>query len=209
MQRTRLIVNVDSDGVLYDMQTIFANRARAAYPENGLIDAEPADWAIETAWRMEPGAVRALFVRESKRGLFGHGHAYPGAIEFVHTLAEEHHVRIVTNKGPMGEAIEHAITDTVAFYGRHGLLQFVDLCFARSSHKQEFVADVVIDDHPGLGWAQPGAMNIMFDRPWNRNAFRGIAKWRDAETSVIRASSWDYVHALIDHQARVKGQTTT
>lgn len=188
-----LIINVDSDGVVYNMQTVLANRAKRAWPDNGHITDSPHSWSVSQAWQIDEADVRRLFEAESKRGLFSHGEAYPGAIEAVRKLSLEHRVRIVTNKGAMNGSAGFAIKDTVDFYDRHGLLMDVDLVFVRDSHKESHRADVVIDDHPGLTWAQPNALNLLFNRPWNVTNGLAEAGWRDANTSIIRAYSWDDV----------------
>lgn len=196
MPRT-LRINVDSDGVVYDMQTIFANRAKRHWPDNPLITSEPDQWDIHTVYGLEYEEVREMFRIEARRGLFGHGEAYPGAIDSLRRLSQSYNVRIVTNKAPMGTSAGHAAQDTADFYGRHGLLTDIDLVITRSFGKQDYPADVVIDDHPGMDWAQPHALNLLFDRPWNKDAFQWDSVWLDADRAVIRVFNWVQVEKEI------------
>lgn len=186
-----LTINIDSDGVVYNMQAVLAARAHRIWPDNPYILKEPNSWSIGEAWAIDERDIRRLFEDETKKGLFSAGEAYDGAIEAVRRLAEKHRVRIVTNKGEMNGSAGYAIRDTVDFYERHGLLSVVDLIFIRDDHKDLHKADVVVDDNPGLLWMQPRALNLLFNRPWNATAIN------PGSLPVIRTDGWGDIERRI------------
>ncbi len=185
-----MIINVDSDGVVYDFIGIVQRRLER-WLDRKL--ETPTSWQVENTWGITREDVVFHFEREAKHGVFQFGSPIPGAIDGLKALIDKgHQVRIVTNKAGMGRGTRAAIQDTAHWYGLKGLLGDLDLVFTRGYDKQAYPADVVIDDQPNLTWIQKNAANILFDQPWNQNlAVIPEGMW-------IRAADWDVVLELVD-----------
>ncbi len=185
-----MIINVDSDGVVYDFIGIVQMRLERWLDR----DLEtPTSWNVEETWGISKEDVRFHFEREAKHGVFQFGAPVTGAIAGLRALIDSgHQVRIVTNKAGMGRGTQAAIQDTAHWYGLKGLLGDLDLVFTRGYDKQNYPADVVIDDQPNMSWTQKEAVNILFDQSWNKNLTgSGDGMW-------IRAADWNVVLELVD-----------
>jgi 5' nucleotidase, deoxy (Pyrimidine), cytosolic type C protein (NT5C) len=187
-----MIINVDSDGVVFDMVGILTRRS-----ETKLGRDLPAvtSWDFKN-WGSTPAEIRLMFEDEARQNLFGMGAAIPGAVDGIFRLVNAgHQVRIVTNKGTkaLGRGSKNAMQDTVQWYYGIGLLGVVDLVFVEGG-KQGYPADVVVDDKPDMSWAQADAVNILFHQPWNQ------ATWSPPESDRVwyRAVGWREVLELVE-----------
>ena len=120
-------------------------------------------------WGIEKSEFYHLFHRAiAEDELFSRGMEVEGAVDAINELARAgHRLRIVTSKRLRNdESSLKAQKQTLTWLYTHGLLGLVEVSFA--TNKQGYNAHVVIDDKPTLAWAQSGALNILFDQPWNR-----------------------------------------
>ena len=187
------VINVDSDGVVYDMVGIVKNRLQRKLDRDLPV---PDDWHFGS-WGLDPSEIRSMFEDEARHNLFGLGAAVTGAVEGIFRLVNAgHQVRIVTNKGwsALGKGSKNAMQDTVQWYYGVGLLGLVDLVFVENG-KQGYPADVVIDDKPDLTWVQADAVNILFDQPWNQK-LSGVTEL--TEGSWYRAENWRDVLEVVE-----------
>jgi hypothetical protein len=126
--------------------------------------------------------------------LFQIGVEIPGAVNGVRQLiGQGHRVRIVTSKKlryPLSTLKAQKQTLTWLFYQK--LLNDVEVAF--TTDKQGYEADVVIDDKPTLKWAQRGALNLLFNQPWNQ-----IATF-DHIPEIRRVFDWTDVLRLIERE---------
>ena len=184
-----MIINADSDGVVYDFMDL-ARRRLERKLERPLDP--PRSWNPEETWGISEADLVYHFQEEARNGVFQFGSPIPGAIDGLRSLVDSgHQVRIVTNKGSMGRGARAAIKDTVHWYALQGLLGDVDLVFTRGYGKQDYPADVVIDDQPNMAWTQEGAANILFNQPWNQSTGSAKGMW-------IRAGNWAEVLELVE-----------
>lgn len=188
----RLTVNVDMDGVVYD----FVEAMRHEFRWRGFDTSIPEEWSFEKAW----GVSRDKFVEVMYEGIldervFGHGldrviEGAPDALRGLHHRG--HHIRIVTNKSHFPEPVRTmAIKNTMTFLRVEGI-PYDDIVFM-SKDKLGYPADVVVDDKGDTrGWAQPHALNLLFDQPWNQkvetNGLSTVTRahgWRDAYDRIL------------------------
>ncbi len=185
-----MIINVDSDGVVYDMMGILTRRTEVRL-QRSLPMTE--DFGL-TNWNLSKDEIDQIFEFESQQHLFDFGEAIKGAVHGVLGLTDNHQVRIVTNKSlkALGRGAMPAMQDTVSWYQGVGLLGLVDVVFTNGYGKQAYPADIVIDDQPNMAWTQEGAANILFDQPWNKELTgEPNGRW-------IRAGDWDSVLELVE-----------
>ena len=184
-----MIINVDSDEVVYDMVGIFRRRAMKRLGRHLPL---PSDFKFSN-WDLTRSEIDTMFEFESRQHLFDFGEAIPGAVQGVLELTDNHRVRIITSKSLslLGKGTVPAMQNTVSWYNGVGLLGKVAIVFVENG-KQAYPADVVIDDHPTMSWCQLGAANILFDRSHNQNLTgEPSGMW-------IRAADWDTILELID-----------
>jgi hypothetical protein len=182
-------VNIDSDGVVYDLTT---EMIAVAHARTGVLHPQPDRWSTDEAWGVT--YTSELF---DHPGIFAQGDPYPGAVEAIESLlAEGHEVRIVTTKHGLPNE-QRAMLETIEFYARIGLLDRVDIVFPRGD-KTAYPADVVIDDKPTLAWAQPGAVNLLMTQPWNRGGI-GFPK---PGARVLRVYDWATALFVIGEEGR-------
>ncbi len=175
-----MIINVDSDGVVYDLVSLTQELARREY---GADFPKPTSWGFEN-WHITWDQVFALW---GIPGVFEHGQPEPWAIDGIKDLLNnDHTVRIVTNKHGLPDPAQ-AMQETIEFYSFWDLLDDVDIVFS-GSYAKEYEADVIIDDKPTLEWAQDGKINLLYNQPWNRDAYN---------LSVIRVHGWSAVGTAI------------
>ncbi len=173
-----MIINVDSDGVVYDLVSLTQELARREYIQDF---PKPTSWGFGN-WNISFTEVMALW---AVKGAFEHGQPEPGAIQGIRNLLEENHtVRIVTAKHGLPDQAQ-AMQETIEFYRFHGLLGEVDLVFPIG--KQDYPADVIIDDKPNLDWVQKNKVNLFFTQPWNKNV--NLA----GRYEVVRVAGWGAV----------------
>ncbi len=185
-----MIINLDSDDVIYDCIELFKRRMEQVFDRKL---PPPTSWRVGESWDISNEDIDYHFVKEARDGLFQLSEPVPGAIAGVYALLEAgHDIRVVTNKGVLGWGSLPAIRDTVGWYAKWGLIGDVDLVFTRGYEKQGYPADVVVDDRPDLSWTQEGAANILFDRPWNGKIVGAT------NNSWIRAMDWDNIIELVE-----------
>lgn len=181
-----LTVNVDCDGVLYDFTTEAVKLAK----RKGLEPDAP------NQWNMGIPDFGAHFPGFIKQGIFLTGDPIEGGYDALAYLTRAGvRVRLVTHKVFDDPALTTiAVTDATDWLMRHGFLDLnIEMAFTNSHGKQGYEADVVIDDKPTLDWAQPCALNILFDQPWNRHVTSAMT-----QKGVIRARSWPQIVRLIE-----------
>lgn len=168
-----MIINIDSDGVMYNL---VGHTQELAKHVHGIDQPRPDSWGFDN-WDLDFKKIHALW---GKSGAFLDGRPVSWSIEVVKWLiGEGHTVRIVTHKHDLPYEAR-AMRDTITWYERQGLLRDVDLVFPKGN-KNDYPADIIIDDKPDLSWAQEGKINLLFDQPWNQGA----------ETKgVIRVHGW-------------------
>ncbi len=186
----RLTINVDMDGVVYDLVGIMQEMTEATVGHKlGPVES----WAMWKHWDMERDEWYEHFHMNIEQGLFANGVEIPGAVKAVMYLTLSHRVRFVTSKKmryPVSTM--RAQQQTTEWLYEHDLLQGTELCFTHN--KQGYEADVVIDDKGDLSWAQEGAANLLFDQPWNESTF--AEKGQNADWQRVRG--WQEVIDEID-----------
>ena len=166
-----MVINVDLDGVVYD----FTDAMREAFDYRGWEGAgewpDPHIWQTWDVWPISRKDFYEVLYAEVLDGyLFRLGNLIDGAQEGMQRLKQNgFYVRIVTAK---------TFNDpNVTRMARHNVLRFLDLydlphhelVFSGRRGKGDFRADITVDDKPKLGgWVQDGALNLLFDQPWNR-----------------------------------------
>ncbi len=187
-----MIINVDSDGVVYDMVRILKGRLEEKL---GRDLPTPDSWHFDN-WGFPQQDLFGVFEDEARHNLFGLGGSIPGAVPGIFSLLDTgHQVRIVTNKSLMalGKGSKNAMQDVVQWYYGQGLLGAIDLVFTHGN-KHGYPADVVIDDKPDMGWAQKDAVNVLFDQPWNQY----LTGKAEHESIWIRAMDWQEVLEVVE-----------
>lgn len=189
-----MIFNLDSDNVIYDFLTPYATYLKRS--KGRAFTAEPFTYELWRDW----GITREEFfeVMESNAyTIFSSGLPLPGAVDGVRALvAAGHDVRVVTHKVWPDRPIltNRAQSATIDWYRKQGLLPLVDLVFT-AGNKRSYPADVTVDDKPDLAWAQPGAVNLLFDRAYNQDvgpAPEGVG--------VIRIFGWSGVTRVLQER---------
>jgi hypothetical protein len=184
-----LTINLDSDGVLADFVGSLADTW-------GKDPSKVTKWDIEGCWNMTPKEFRVR-LREATivHRVFAHARPIPGAVMGLATLVDQgHRVRVVTNKQFSNLAeCESAQRQMISWLANYSLLPQVELCFTRD--KSGYLADVIVDDHPNLEWAQPRAYNLLFDQPWNRDI--EPIEYTLSPGKIERVHSWDEVLRIV------------
>lgn len=203
---SKLTINIDMDGVIYDMMSELARLADTKTAQQ-LFDFDgtnrtttPDTWDISKAWGMKSKSQFWKFFYEAVgQGLFLNGQPIDGAIETIGQFVKKgHRVRIVTSK---------MFSDTmVARQSQIDVIEWlsnvapdwsykVETCF--TSNKQGYEADVIIDDKPTLAWAQEGKINVLFDHTWNQDINANPVGAFPMEPRLYRAKDWDQVAYLV------------
>jgi len=203
---SKLTINIDMDGVIYDMMSELARLADTKTAQQ-LFDFDgtnrtitPDTWDISKAWGMKSKSQFWKFFYEAVgQGLFLNGQPIDGAIETIGQFVKKgHRVRIVTSK---------MFSDTmVARQSQIDVIEWlsnvapdwsykVETCF--TSNKQGYEADVIIDDKPTLAWAQEGKINVLFDHTWNQEINANPVGVFPMEPQLYRARGWDQVAYLV------------
>ncbi len=174
-------INIDMDGVVYDMVGVLRERMRGVLGQ----DLPPPDSWDFGNWPLEEAGLTGtnMIQQQAYQGLFTWGYSVEGAIQGIRDLYDAgHDLRVVTNKKGLGPASLIAMTDALGWLKGQQILDMVDVVFVDNYDKQGYPADVVIDDNPTLDWMQEGRINILFDQPWNRHVGiplteDGLARW--------------------------------
>ena len=201
-----LTINVDLDGVVYDFPQAFINMVEAQTRSVGLTYPRSWDWWDE--WGMAKGEWLAWFRKGVESGaIWREGPSIQGARRALWALSEaDHYLRIVTHRTYFHGLHEQAVVSTAHWLHEHNI-PFRALSF--EERKRDIAADVVVDDRPDLSWTQPGALNLLFGQPYNRQPYnRAVLTYRDqvmAPGAVLRVESWAEAQKLIE---RYKEQYT-
>ena len=174
------IANVDLDGVVYPFHTAVTRLAEtwlghvkypaaSPYARRPTPLPTPRSWALWEEWGMTSNEYFEEFWPWAvEHGVFNQTlPPVPGAregIEQLHDLGFE--IRFVTHKPTQGGQFKHhAIRDCVQWLSWNNI-EYDSIIF--DGHKARYHADVVIDDNPDMRWTQEGALNLLFDQPWNQ-----------------------------------------
>jgi hypothetical protein len=184
-------INLDLDGVVYDFEGTMRAFVEGKQERPLLV---PTRWHIWEDWSMTHEEWELAFHEAIEWGVFRRGLPVPGAIEGVKALLEDgHQIRFVTHKVlPSKRLTTIAAIDVVDWLGQHDLVHHVDLAFVKGK-KRGYQADVVVDDKPAVfEWAISGALNLVFDQPWNQVLSPRF--WTDRTS---RAHGWDQVLSYV------------
>lgn len=196
-----LIINSDSDGVIYQWTETILEMGQRHFRRDEPYDT-PKGWNLEEVMDMTYDEFWGFFHLMAQNGVFRHGDPVPGAIDSLRKFIKDNHrVRVITNKHLRHElSTYHACRDMVGFLHDHNLLQHVEVILAIGRYKkQDFPADVVIDDKPDLSWYQPEAeVNMLFDQPWNEEV------QLNGHSNLVRVSGWEDVVKIVDEIAKEK-----
>lgn len=188
-------VNVDMDGVIYDFVGTFAKIAveqRWMPAEAG--DSPPTQWAMWKHWGISRYMFYQMFdVAILRHGLFQIGDPVPGAVDgLAYLLDRFERVRVVTSKQmKTPEAATAAQQQCLAWLARHVNPSAIEVAF--TSNKRGYLADVVIDDKPTLQWTQKGALNVLFDQPWNQ-----MSHYKTEDHGYVVRAGWKGLDRVIE-----------
>lgn len=197
-----LIINCDVDGVLYDF-----NREITLHAEERFERQLPAatSWSIWEDWGVTREVWWDLFGDAIRDGVFLHGDAveFGKGINAIKQWSEDgHRVRLVTSKGgTTNQLIAIAQRDCTSWLEQQGILPFVEVCFT-GGDKSGYLADVVIDDHPNLKWAQESARNLLLAQPWNANR-APVTYLHEREDYHLRGGADTQVHRIKDWEGLI------
>lgn len=205
------IVNVDVDGVLYP----FTERMRQAFAwraDMGVMtfESHPDQWDEPTEWRLHKSwpvtwreVHRVMHSEILDESLFRIGEPIHHAQWGMATLIDMgFHVRIVTSKTFDDEFVtKRARISTLRWLDFHDI-PYDTISFSNGKiGKTSYRADITIDDKPQLeDWVQPGAINLIFDQPWNKV----IPEFPKNVTDVRRAFGWTDVIRKLEYEMSYK-----
>lgn len=175
-------IGVDIDGVMYQWSKTARYMLREILPDSpykktGPLGMESQSWdyiqqnVSKEHWRW-------LWDVGIPKGLFRHGHLYPGTIKAIRELADLGDVVLITSRP------KAAVPDTAAWVAYQQLpISGLHIVEREPKSTVRPTCDVYIDDKPEncIDLLQTGALVCMPDRPWNQGDVPG----------VIRTHSWD------------------
>jgi hypothetical protein len=186
-----VIINVDMDGVVYDMVTQAEVLRKKPF--------ERYTWDLG----LTGTELKAMFTELTLAGLFRFGMAIEGALPAIRKLrGAGHRVRIVTDKNlPTAYSTHVARIDTLDWLHISGLAD-IEVIFT-GNKAEGYPADLVIDDKPDLAWVQGGAVNVLFDQPWNLDGLGKVAGVNEEPNfpdvmNLRRAFGWTDVLELVE-----------
>lgn len=180
---------IDCDGVMYEWSKTarYMLRTYRGYDKNGPLGKESTYWNyiqdnvddVDWKWLWSEGV---------DLGLFRYGHVVTGAIEGMHTLAQEGHKLSVVTHRPAS-----AVNDTLEFlsYLAGDLWKWDGVhIFTNMETKTTVQADILVDDKPEnlAEWAETGRTALRFVRPWNMMVERSLI-----HSNIKRADGWEGV----------------
>ena len=192
-----MIINVDLDGVVYRFEPEFRRLVEKAHHLWGTpvtLDVATS-WSLSESYRISEQQARNIFSQGVKsHNLFHTGDMVAEAGLWIMRISKRNEVRFVTEPGfqDQPQIRAAAIQQKAQWLADMGLGNYP--LILSSGSKQGYPADVVIDDKPDLKWAQEGAVNILFDQPWNQSP-EFHAPWIGKD--LIRAKSWQQVSNTI------------
>lgn len=200
-----MIINVDSDGVVYDwhgfMIPYLSDRLGVEVTRESF-----DNWDLAANLGIPKKEFYKHFDAAVNAGAFLLGAPIEGAIDALHSLIDTgHRVRIVTNKILKGnKKASVAMRSCISFYEQHDLADQVEFVLTGSRFgKTAYTADLVIDDKPDLSWVQPyPTVNALFDQPWNRSTLKHLARINEDPNfdnpEIYRAEGWLEVLELVE-----------
>lgn len=209
----QLTLNIDMDGVIYDMVGPLVAIARYKQAQE-LFDFDEAaistnvdDWDIAAAWGMRSKTqFWKFFYWAVEEGLFFNGRPIDGSIDAIgNFVAAGHRVRIVTakrfNERLVTRKAQKDCLDWLNIYAA-GWVNKVEIAF--TSNKQGYEADVIVDDKPSLAWVQTGEhtpgvakANVLFDHTWNQGVDAMPVGMFPCIPHLYRAENWEQVEYLV------------
>lgn len=174
-----LVINIDSDGVVVDFTA-----GVTPFLEDAGYEVDTSEWNLG----VPAEEFGRIFSKAIMSGVFISAPEIPGAVDAINALvADGHRVRIVTSKiMSNGKDTFYSELDTLGWYNTRGLSNLEFVFTGDKWGKTEYPADLVIDDHPRLEWAQHGRANLLFDQPWNR----GVRYARPFGPTIQRLRGW-------------------
>jgi 5'(3')-deoxyribonucleotidase len=206
VRMNKLTINVDMDGVIYDMMSELAVLANSQYAQEHYdfgeneLTVRPETWDIAAAWGMpSKGEFWRFFYWAVDHGLFVNGKPIHNAIEIVGNLVQaKHRVRIVTSKRfSDAEVTKTAQEDVIKWLYNNAPEWSHKVEVAFTGNKQGYDADIIIDDKPTLAWTQLGKVNILFDHTWNQDVNSNPVGMFPMQPHLYRAMSWEQVEYLV------------
>lgn len=200
------IINVDYDGVIYPFVPVamrwYGNeRSRDFGDVMRLLEGASKTHTAEEVWEFWKlfdidGKDFWDFVEENAGtespypNIYSIGEPIYGAMSSLNLLSEMYSIRIVTRKPHKQQVRQKA---RMAMYEYlNGRVPVGAIVLASDSHPKSQWSDAVavVDDNPDIDeWRIPGALNLLFNSPWNQN----LALYQD----VIRVNSWDEIVSLM------------
>jgi len=217
-------INIDLDGVLHDFVEDAREEYRRAFTlyEDVTCLPEPEHWNIWEQWcsnAYDPDThdlgclTKSQFWTLIDKGISvgrvyggGNNRLVLGAKEGLAALREAgHHIRIVTSKAITDRKLRGQAIRNVTYFLDATNLEYDEICFVKGD-KQDFDADIVIDDKPDTGkWAQKGKLNILFAQRWNEDytTAPAVEMWSDdlwalPQIEVKRIVGWENVVAEVE-----------
>lgn len=156
----RLTINVDFDGVLYNLTDVVWRFGINKTPPGE----EPDRWDYSHLDPTVPkGGAQVAWIHDAIAQATSYDY-FPMFEDNLRTCTElieaGHNVRIVTARSCV-ESTEKCLR----VYG----LDTIPVVFTRGAHKSAFPCDIAVDDHPNVReWAVGSRYNILEDRRYNR-----------------------------------------
>jgi len=195
------ILNVDCDGVLYDFTAAMATELSYQYGAPvGTVFPVMRTWALHETWT-------DYTYHEIHEAMFGG--IYEGRLFRFGKLVDEYardalidiqsagwHVRIVTAKtfhpSEGSEYYDAKLTRELNVRARRATLSWLNdmmipydsIAFVGTEGKKSYRADAIVDDKPDLSWTQWGALNMLYNQPWNESVEL------EPDMTLSRVPSW-------------------
>ena len=193
-----MIINIDLDGVVYRFEPEYRKLVeKATHLWTGETVKLPVatTWSLSEAYGISDTQSRRIFEQGvTNHDLFHTGDMMEEAAMWISRIARRHTVRFVTEPGFPGkpQVRAQAIGQKAQWLADMGLGVYP--LILSSGGKQDYHADVVVDDKPKLHqWAQPGSLPILYDQPWNQKV-----QWtEETAQTLVRATSWQQVNNAI------------
>lgn len=190
-------IGLDIDGVMYRWDKTARYMLRDVLPNSPYKNALRQE---STRWdwikdQIAPEHWDWLWNEGVKLGLFRYGHLYPGTIQAVRKLAEQHEVVLITHRP------QSAVTDTLAWLGLLNL-PLSGLHLLTQGEPKSLVhpqCEVYLDDKPDniedLAMRTNG-LAVLMRRPWN---WMYSPNWNSAKAAVT--DGWDDFLKIVEERA--------
>lgn len=198
----KIVANVDLDGVGYNFTAAIRNVCHHLY---GIDRADMPDGAQWNTWESWP-ITRDLWFQAFRIGVLDHrifrmGTPIDGYRQGMNELgALGIHRRIITSKIVFGDPEwSHAAMRSTLDWLDDWRVSYDSLSFTTTGESKTLqIASIAIDDHPDTGlWSRAGALNLLFDKPWNQSTTVAGVSYDDVAPGIIRAEGWEHVVELV------------